>query len=335
MKPLMLVCLLMLCAHSPCAENAAAARSGVELTGRDGGPRASATGHMARFEEALAEILADTRSESLKAMRARRPEGLTAEEAERRQFEDSRKQTGKAAEKFKALREKSAAAVVPPEGEGEKAKFLAKLDRMIKGMDRMRKMTWEERLKMRADVEKKIEDMRKAFKRSEQPWRGTEICDALPFSVEYRRAHAFLAEYDKRIRFKSGKCVGIGVDTGGAGDFAAYALRDGSVYLIDGLEHLFIRSEYRVDGTSEKVEKRCGETWVRIPDDSLEVTGWVESSIIVKTATGERAVDGDVPLGDSLDGKRYLGRVTPRGELVLGGQEPKIRQDVTSRTPSR
>ncbi len=47
------------------------------------------------------------------------------------------------------------------------------------------------------------------------------------FSVEYINAHPFLAEYDKTIVFKSGKRIGVGMDTGGAGAFAGYRLGSG------------------------------------------------------------------------------------------------------------
>lgn len=40
-------------------------------------------------------------------------------------------------------------------------------------------------------------------------WEASEITEQIPFSVEYRWAHPFLAEYDKRIAFKSGKKIGV------------------------------------------------------------------------------------------------------------------------------
>ena len=178
-----------------------------------------------------------------------------------------------------------------------------------------------------AEFEKAILELQKDFRRSEQPWRGTKTCETLPFSVEYRHAHPFLAEYDKRILFKSGKRVGILNDTGGAGDFAVYALRDGRIYLIDGLDCPFIRSEYRVDSVAESVEKKCVGTWIRIPDGSLGITSWSDFDLTVETADGDRMIKGGVPVGESLTGKRYLGRITPRGELIIGGPEPETKEE--------
>jgi len=240
---------------------------------------------------------------------------------------ESKAETAKLAEKVKTLRTKAAATAVPSVTENEKTKFLAKLDLIVAGMERSLKMTWEDSRKMWTALEKKFSELGEKFDSSRQPWVGTKICDALPFSVEYRRSHAFLAEYDKRIRFRSGKRVGIVSDTGGAGDFAAYALQDGKVYLVDGLDHVWFRSEYRVDAASESVEKKCGEMWVRIPDESLGVVSWSDSSITAKTASGERSADKGVPVGGTMKGKRYLGRVMHRGEFTAGGPEPPIQKD--------
>lgn len=40
---------------------------------------------------------------------------------------------------------------------------------------------------------------------------------SLGFKVEFKRAHPFLAEYHRAIRFPSGKRIGIGMDTGARG----------------------------------------------------------------------------------------------------------------------
>ena len=74
------------------------------------------------------------------------------------------------------------------------------------------------------------------------------------FSVEYINAHPFLAEYDKTIVFKSGKRIGVWMDSGGAGPFAVYRLQTGEYYLVDGLEFDFIRNDYRVNVTNETAE---------------------------------------------------------------------------------
>ena len=172
------------------------------------------------------------------------------------------------------------------------------------------------------------------FEKTEQPWYGTTADEQLPFAVEYQAAHPFLAEYHKRIAFKSGKRVGINVDTGGAGDFAVYALADGSYYLLDGLRTVWIRSEYRVDPKAESVERKCGNCWLRIPDGSLSVESWSDASLTVKTDHGEESVSSGSSVGDSLKGKRFVGMVTTRGKFVPGDKEPEIEEDTVTWTSS-
>lgn len=145
---------------------------------------------------------------------------------------------------------------------------------------------------------------------------------ALEFAVEYRPAHPFLAEYDKTIVFKSGKRIGVWMDTGGAGAFAVYRLPTGEYYLVDGLEHDFIRSDYRVNVTNETVEMMCDKTWVNIPEGALKVVGGANDSISVETADGEKWVDGGMPVGDSLKGRSYLGLLYPSGRFDPGEGDP-------------
>lgn len=173
------------------------------------------------------------------------------------------------------------------------------------------------------------------FKNTEHPWYGTGVCEQLPFAVEYQAAHPFLAEYNKRIVFKSGKRIGINVDTGGAGDFSVYALEDGRYYLVDGLRTVWIRSEYRVDPEAESVERKCGRNWLRIPDGSLSVDSWSDESLTVKTGSGEESVSSGQPVKDSLKDKRFIGMVTTRGEFVPGGMEPEIEEDKVTWTSSK
>ncbi|MBO7685189.1 MAG: hypothetical protein J6V72_02325 [Kiritimatiellae bacterium] len=138
----------------------------------------------------------------------------------------------------------------------------------------------------------------------------------MAFSVEYVHAHPFLAEYDKTIVFKSGKRIGVFMDTGGAGPFAVYRLPTGEYYLADGLKHNFIRNDYRVNVTNETVEMMTGDTfWIRIPDGTLAVVGSGGDSISVTTADEAcKNVEGKLaPVGDSLSRRKYLGLVHPRG----------------------
>lgn len=159
---------------------------------------------------------------------------------------------------------------------------------------------------------------------------GAEACvteekdgvDVFAFSVEYKPAHPFLAEYDKCIVFSSGKRIGVWEDTGGAGPFAVYRLPTGEYYLVDGLEHDFIRNDYRVNVTNETVEIMCDETWVKIPEGALKVDCRANDSISVKTADGEKRADGGMPVGDSLKGRVYVGLLYPSGRFEPGEGDP-------------
>lgn len=149
------------------------------------------------------------------------------------------------------------------------------------------------------------------------------------FSVEYSNAHPFLAEYDKTIVFKSGKRIGVYMDTGGAGPFAVYRLPTGEYYLVDGLKHSFIRNDYRVNVTNETVEMMTGDTfWIRIPDSTLAVVGGGGNSIVINTADEKyKNVESKFMLvGDSLSRRKYLGLIHPRGEFEKSddGKDPYV-----------
>lgn len=45
----------------------------------------------------------------------------------------------------------------------------------------------------------------------------TETSTEIPFSLSYKPAHPFLAEYDKAVVFPSGKTIGLAPDSGGGG----------------------------------------------------------------------------------------------------------------------
>ncbi len=126
-------------------------------------------------------------------------------------------------------------------------------------------------------------------------WRSTEPTETLPFSVQYRAAHPFLAEYDKRIEFKSGRRFDLMMDTGGYADFKCYRLTDGQFYLTD------VQCEYRVNPLAETVEFLRDDLWVQVS-----------------------CADEGVPVGESLEGKRFLGRISPQGVFTSGGEEPVL-----------
>ena len=142
------------------------------------------------------------------------------------------------------------------------------------------------------------------------------------FSVEYKNAHPFLAEYDKTIVFASGKRIGVWRDTGGAGAFAVYQLPSGDYYLVDGLDADFIRNDYRINVTQETVEILCGQTWLPLPDNALWVTMKSNDFVVAETADGDVTVESGRPVGDSLKGRRYLGLIYPQGTFVPGEGDP-------------
>ena len=151
----------------------------------------------------------------------------------------------------------------------------------------------------------------------------------MAFSVEYVNAHPFLAEYDKTIVFKSGKRIGVCMDTGGAGPFAVYSLPTGEYYLVDGLKHSFIRNDYRVNVTNETVEMMTADTfWIRIPDGTLAVVGGGGNSIVVNTSDEKyKNVESKfTSVGDSLSRRKYLGLIHPRGEFEKSddGKDPYV-----------
>ncbi len=150
----------------------------------------------------------------------------------------------------------------------------------------------------------------------------TNETSSLEFAVEYRPAHPFLAEYDKTIVFKSSKRIGVWMDSGGAGPFAVYRLPTGEYYLVDGLDHDFIRNDYRVNVTNETVETMCDETWVKIPEGTIKVVSGGNDSISVETADGEERADGGTPVGDSLKSRSYIGLLYPSGRFEPGEGDP-------------
>ena len=154
---------------------------------------------------------------------------------------------------------------------------------------------------------------------------------SLGFEVEFKRAHPFLAEYHRAIRFKSGKRIGIGMDTGGAGPFAVYWLKSGEYYLVDGLDFDANREHYRVNVSNETVEVkvRNGTKWAAIPDGTTAVVGssvWNDSTqheeIRVVTRNGEISVPASTPVGDSLKSRTYLGLAYPGGSFEKGTGDP-------------
>ena len=156
-------------------------------------------------------------------------------------------------------------------------------------------------------------------------WAVSEMTERIPFSVEYKPAHPFLAEYDKRIVFRSGKRFGVWKDTGGGGPFAVYALGEGEYYLADGLDCDFMRNDYRLNVTNETVEMNVNGVWLKIPEGAESIIGRGSDSVSVKTATEEEktvtALDGK-PLRRTLDGRKFLGFICPNGKFEASTDDP-------------
>ena len=161
-------------------------------------------------------------------------------------------------------------------------------------------------------------------------WAVSEMTERIPFSVEYKPAHPFLAEYDKRIAFKSGKRIGVWMDTGGGGPFAVYALGTGEYYLADGVTCDFMRNDYRVNVSNETVEINVDGVWLRIPDGTVTVNGRGSGSLSVKFESGEKKhvmITNGVPLGKTLECRRFLGYIRPNGKFEACSNDPFVGEE--------
>ena len=161
------------------------------------------------------------------------------------------------------------------------------------------------------------------------PWRLNKIAGDLPFAVEYRRAKALCAEYDKRLLFKSGKRVGLPIDTCGYGPFEVYRLKSGEYCLVDGYDRLVGNRRFlRVNVEKETVELRFGAGWFKIPEKGC-VSGWGGGTGLDFFSFDMYDGDGDRDLnhggwsvdvkgtevGDSLDGMTLIGHIATSGKF--------------------
>lgn len=147
------------------------------------------------------------------------------------------------------------------------------------------------------------------------PWRSTAPDAPMPFAVEYRRAHPFLAEYDKRIAFASGRRFGLYPDCGGEGDCAVYVLDSGRYAIAEGLRPAWDFRVYRIDPEAETVDFLRDGVWFTLPPDTLRIDGWGRSGerrhVIFAIPDGTFAATNGIPAGDEFAHRRYLGLVTP------------------------
>lgn len=163
------------------------------------------------------------------------------------------------------------------------------------------------------------------------PWRGGEISDEMPFAVEYKRAKTFCAEYDKRLVFKSGKRIGLLIDTCGYGPFRVYKMKDGLYCLEDGYGWCGPDPDahcrfLRVNVEKEMVELKHGIGWFPIPGKGY-VRGWGGVSNDLKRFSFDMYSGGDLngegwwvtvegtPVGKSLDGMRLIGEIDTCGRF--------------------
>jgi hypothetical protein len=153
------------------------------------------------------------------------------------------------------------------------------------------------------------------------------ITDELPFAVEYKRAKTLCAEYDKRLLFKSGKRIGLLIDTCGYGPFRVYLLRDGNYCLVDGYGLANNPRYMRVNAKAETVELKYENGWFAMPEKGY-VRGWggVSNDLAgfsFNMYSGESLneegwhvnVKG-TPVGDSLDGMRLVGEIDTSGKFT-------------------
>lgn len=149
-------------------------------------------------------------------------------------------------------------------------------------------------------------------------WRGPwvevkEKNGVVPFEVEYQPTPVRPSEYFRRVAFASGKRVGIAMSTGRDPQLVVYALGDGRHALMDIAGHLF-----RVDASAETVDMEAEKRWVRLPDGTVGVTDWgsMGGVAVILENGGTQTVKGGVPVGESLDGRRLLGKIVPYGRFV-------------------
>mgnify|MGYP007070203807 CR=1 FL=1 len=153
------------------------------------------------------------------------------------------------------------------------------------------------------------------------PWASTPGDAPMPFAIECRRAHPFLAEYDKQVAFPSGRRFGLYPDAGGYGDTAVYLLDSGRYAIAEGMRLRRDRRVYRIDPAAESVDFLYEGSWFAFPPDTICVsgcgtsrgTGWERHEVCFDTPSGSIRVTNGVPAGDEFAHRRYLGLAEPGG----------------------
>lgn len=172
---------------------------------------------------------------------------------------------------------------------------------------------------------------------SDWPWVGGKITVELPFAVEYKRAWTFCAEHDKRLRFRSGKRIGLLIDTCGYGPFRVYRMQDGLYCLEDGYGLVNDSRFFRVNVAKETVEMKQGMGWFPIPEKGY-VCGWCGGDDDLDGFSfniyGVGDPDGEgwskpvkgTPVGNSLDGMELIGEIRT-DDRFRSSREPNPRGD--------
>ena len=157
-----------------------------------------------------------------------------------------------------------------------------------------------------------------ALQPPESGWTPAGADLGLPFTVEYKPCHPFLAEYDRRVVFPSGKRIGIGVDPGGYPIMSVYALDDAGTYVISDGQ---FGQAFRIGMEAETVDWGNGFAWFRLPDDFRDISFTSGDYVVGSLADGsEVRLTNSVPYGTTLANRRLLGAVGPGG-----GSEPPDR----------
>lgn len=168
-------------------------------------------------------------------------------------------------------------------------------------------------------------------------WVSTTISEKVPFACECGECEGF-GRSQKRIRFKSGKTVGITPDHENR-SMQIYRMKDGC-FLAIAREGSFWEDKFRVDVTNEAVCCSYDHRWARIPDDALSVVsmgpdekeneGSSRIVIEIETKQGNRKAYGDEAFGNLFLGSEYVGRLSPDGAFTC--QRDVVFEEALART---
>lgn len=145
---------------------------------------------------------------------------------------------------------------------------------------------------------------------------------ALPQSdgckMQFKRTFAMCPEYDRRIKFKSGKIVGISLDTCGQSNFAVYKLKNGWLYLkcTGGIGNSFF-----IDAKNERVYDVFCNNYAELKgkDTVNGRMGFLDGNEVeYDTYCGKNYNLGAykskvLQKGDIMDNAQRLGEFTPNG----------------------